>query len=238
MRVLVSAPRKTGGAQLRCLIAAAYGLAALTTRDAPAEPDIRQLAEWLADLPRQSVANVGYPWTPWLTEAASQHGISLVAILRHPFDLFVSNYDVAQQRAARKKAKPEDDPTLASLAQMSLEDTAMLDYARDAFAAEMQWLQGWQRSGTAIVRFEHLEAEPTAALASLAEKLGPLDSATIAHAVDLCPTDNVIVSRPSRGRRMGNLSAGSWPERLPEPLLAVLRQRYSSDVELLGYEVV
>lgn len=237
MRVLISSPRKTGSALLRCLLASAYELNILGRRDAPASTDAAAVSSWLADFPDQSVASVDYPWSTDLADAAADRGISLVGILRHPFDLFVSNYDVAQQRARRKRGEAEDASLWPQLASLSLDDPALLAYARNGFGAEIQWLYGWLESGAGIVRFEELDASPARALESLQQHLGALESATIDRAVDMCPPESFIVSRPFRGRRMGNLSAGSWRERLPEALKATLRERYAADAERLGYEV-
>jgi hypothetical protein len=237
MRVLISAPRKTGSALLRCLLASAYGLNILGRRDAPSSTDTAAVSSWLADFPDQSIASVDYPWSTDLAKTTADRGITPVGILRHPFDLFVSNYDVAHQRARRKKVDDEDSKLWPQLAGLELDDPAMLAYARDGFDAEVQWLHGWRDSGAAVVRFEELDAFPAKAFSSLGHQLGALDSAAIDRAVEMCPPESFIVSRPFRGRRMGNLSAGSWRERLPEALKATLRERYAPDVERLGYEV-
>lgn len=237
MRVLISAPRKTGSALLRCLLASAYGLNILGRRDAPSSADDAQVSSWLADFPGQSIASVDYPWSTGLVDAATDRGIALVGILRHPFDLFVSNYDVAQQRAKRRKGESEDAALWPQLAGLELDDPAMLDYARDGFRSEIAWLHGWLTSGSGIVRFEELDASPAKAVESLEHQLGVVDSVTIERAVDMCPPESFIVSRPFRGRRMGNLSAGSWRDRLPDALQATLREHYAQDVESLGYEV-
>jgi hypothetical protein len=237
MRVLISAPRKTGSALLRCLLASSYGLNILGRRDAPSSKDAAAVSSWLADFPDQSIASVDYPWSNDLADTAAKRGIILVGILRHPFDLFVSNYDVAHQRARRKKADDEEAKLWPELAGLELDDPAMLAYARDGFDAEVQWLHGWSESSASIVRFEELDTFPAKAFSSLEQQLGALDSATIDRAVEMCPPESFIVSRPFRGRRMGNLSAGSWRERLPDALKATLRDQYAPDVERLGYEV-
>lgn len=237
MRILISAPRKSGSPRLRCLLASAYRLETLGPRDAPPEADAGQVAAWLTGFPEESVASVDYAWSAPLAEAAGISGVSLIAIMRHPFDLFVSNYDIAQQRAARNKDKPGDDSPWSSLAGRPLDGPDILAYARNGFSSEVAWLRGWRQSGASIVRFEQLEVDPVGAMTQLQDHLDPLERATIARSVEMCPPESFIISRPFRGRRMGNLSAGSWSDRLPDGLKAALRERFAEDVRDLGYDV-
>lgn len=237
MRILISAPRKSGSAQLRCLLASAYRLEMLGPRDAPAETDASQVVSWLATFPERSVSSVDFAWSAPLADAANVSSVSLVAVIRHPFDLFVSNYDIAQQRATRNKSKPAAAEHWSRLAGRPLDSPDILAYAREDFSSEVAWLRGWHNSGASIVRFELLESDPARTIAQLQNHVDSLDSVTIARSVEMCPPESFIISRPFRGRRMGNLSAGSWSDRLPDALKIVLRERYAEDVRDLGYEV-
>jgi hypothetical protein len=237
-RVLFGAPRKSGNARLRCLLASAYELQIVSPRDVPTGQDPTVFSQWLDEFPRQSVAGTSGPCSPELKMAATRNGIILVGVLRHPFDLFVSNYDIAQQRGARERNSPEDTVFWGQFAGHALDDPEMLDYAVHGFAEEIAWLNGWQEGAAATVRYERLEADPAEALKDLAPALGGRSMDVIAHAVALCPSESHAVSRPVRGRRMGTLASGSWRERLPQTLQETLRARYAPDVERLGYEVV
>lgn len=236
MRVLIASPRKTGSPILRCLLAAAYHLSAIGSRDAPDGDDLAVIDAWMAELPDQSVTSAGFPYSPELSAMADRHGARLVAILRHPYDLFVSNHDVAQQQLKRRKGIVENARSWSKLAGLALDDPATLDYARDDFGEDIAWLVGWQQSGLPAIRYELLEADPAAVLAELAPQLGPLDKAAIAHAVQLCPPESVVISRPFRGRRMPAMPADSWRQQLPASVLEVLRERYGEAVTRLGYE--
>lgn len=233
MRVLISAPPKSGGSQLRCLIAAAYGLRALNTREAPGGSDHDALYVWLTELPDASVASLDLPWSEALAHGLGED-VRLVSIIRHPFDLFLASYDVAQQRAARGRQAARG---WGALAGKPIDDPAIINFACRGFAAEVTSLRGWSESSAATIRFETLEADPAEALRIASERLGALDGRALTSAVELCPADQVIVSRPSQGRRMGNVPAGSWRERLPAVLLDVLRERYAEDAVRLGYDV-
>jgi hypothetical protein len=239
MRVLIAAPRKSGSALLRCLLASAFGLQVVGTRDAPGAAG-DELDLWLNELPDNTIAGVGFPYSPALASTIDRTGITMVAILRHPFDLFVSNHDVAQQRAARKKDRAGDgsDELLWSrLAGRELGDQEIIAYAETGFADEIAWLQSWRASGAPVVELSQLELDPAAALSELSHSFGALTDEQVAHAVTMCPPESVIVSRPFRGRRMPGLPAGTWRERLPVSLLDVLRKHYADQVVELGYEV-
>jgi hypothetical protein len=236
MRVVIAAPRRSGGPLLRCLLGAAYHLAAVGSRDAPERDDLAAIDAWMADLPEQSVTIAGFPFSPELEAIARRHDVRLVAILRHPFDLFLSNHDVAQQQAKRRRGTAENARSWGKLAGLALDDPATLAYARDDFGEDVAWMEGWQASGAPIVRYELLDADPAAVLTGIASHFGPLDSAGIARAIQLCPAENVVVSRPDRGRRMPVLPAEAWREQLPAPVLALLRDRYGAAAARLGYD--
>jgi len=237
MRVLIAAPRKSGSARLRCLLSFAYGLTSAHSRGVPNQEDIDAIEAWLGALPESSVVSTDFNYSPEVREACTRHAISLVAILRHPFDLLVSTYDVAQQRALSGKPATRDDEMQSQMVGKSLDDPVVLDYARNEFTGEVASLTGWHESGVPVIRFEQIEADPAAALADLAAYLGVVDNANIARAVALCPAGNPVHGRPERGRRMEALPPGAWQERLPEITLDVLRERFTADVRRLGYEV-
>lgn len=233
MRVVISAPRKTGGAQLRCLLSMAYDLKA-PPAPAPATDDLTAVSIWLAELPEMSVSTCDLTFST-LKAPASDADVHVVGVIRHPFDLFVSNFDVAQQRAARSREDDAADHGWSILAGEELEGDAAHAYAATGFASEVRALRNWASSGSAV-RYEALLAGPSDVLKSLSLALGPLTAAQISHAVSLCPAENAVVSRPGRGRRMPPLPPGAWRERLPSTLLETMRANYGVDVAALGYD--
>jgi len=237
MRILLGAPRKSGNAYLRCLLATAYGLTIVNPRETPPSSDSKALSAWFASLPDHCVASTSEPCTVELQTAAAECGIMLLGIVRHPFDLFVSNFDVAQQRAARDKPQTDDRLGWERLAGRSPDDPEVLDYARNGFAEEIAWLHGWQLCAAFAIEYEQLLADPSSVLANVAATLPSLDSADMDRAVRLCQAENTVVSRPARGRRMGELPAGAWRERLPDTVKEALRECFSDDVLRLGYDV-
>jgi hypothetical protein len=236
MRVLIAAPRKSGNTQLRCLLAAAYGLDAVGSRDAPPGDDPTSFAAWLSGLTENTVFHADCAYSQELADLASRHGVTLVAIIRHPYDAFVAVYDVAQhrQRKARNRAETADAPD--RLSGVPIDDERILDYLRTGFADEVAWLTRWHDSGAPVIRLEQLEADPAAALTALAPALGPLTAEQTTRAIATCARDNVIYSPPGYGRRMAPVASGAWRSRLSGTHLAILRDRHAADVARLGYE--
>lgn len=235
MRILISAPRKSGNAQLRCMLGMAYHLRPADLKTPPG--DTAELAAWLANLPGSSTLSTDIACTAVLKGAAESQDVQMVAIIRHPFDLFVSTYDVAQQRAARERADGEETPW-AVMAHREISDPVVLSYAAEGFQHEVDWLSSWQESGCPLVKYERLEADPVAVLGEIASRLTRLSPAEVDHAISLCPAENAVASRPGRGRRMPPLHAGAWRERLPDNLRSILRERYALQTQRLGYDLV
>lgn len=238
MRLLIASPRKTGNAQLRCLLASAYGLEPFGSRDAPDGSEITAVESWLGDFPDRGVAHTTFRHSPRLAEIAAVHDVQLVAVMRHPFDLLVSIHEIAQRRSDQKGRHSEREGPWAPLAGRELDDPTVLAYLSDGFSDEISWLKEWHDSGAPLVRFELLEADPAAAVTELARVLGDLDEDVIARAVAICPGESMVRSSPVRGRRMPPVPSGTWRGRLSDDHLAILRDRYGDDVRLLGYELV
>jgi hypothetical protein len=233
MRIVVSAPRKSGGAHLRCLLSMAYDLKAPSV-SAPQSDVAGAISEWLSNLPDRSVSTCDLPYAV-LATAAADADVRLIGVIRHPFDLFVSNFDVAQQRAARGREDTEGDRPWSILAGQELDGDVTREYATGGFGDEIATLRDWAAAGVAV-RYEDLLRDPASALRALAGSLGTLSDDQVEHATVLCPAENVVLSRPGRGRRMPSLPPGAWRDRLPDLLLQTLREKYGGDVTALGYE--
>lgn len=238
MRLLIASPRKTGNAQLRCLLASAYGLELIGSRDAPDGSEVTAVESWLGDFPDRRVAHTTFRHSPRLAKIAAEHDVMLVAVIRHPFDLLVSIHEIAQRLSDKKGHHSERKEPWAPLAGRALDDPAVLTYLSDGFSDEISWLKEWHDSGAPLVRFELLEADPAAAVTELATVLGELDEDVIARAVAICPGESMVRSSPVRGRRMPPVPPGTWRSRLSDDQLVILRDRYGDDVRHLGYELV
>ena len=239
MRLLIATPRKSGNAQLRCLLASAYGLELINSRSAPDGSDFAEITTWLGELPERSVVHTSFRYTSQLKTLATKLGINLVTVLRHPFDLFVTIYDVAQHRAEKKGPQPEAAVSWIHLAGKELDHPDVLAYLREGFSEEIDWLMEWHDSGVPVLRFELLAADPFQALSGLTSHLGPPDDDAVGRAVENCPGENKVRTSLVRGRPtpMPIVSTGAWRERLNDDHVAILRDRYGDDVRQLGYEL-
>jgi hypothetical protein len=193
-----------------------------------------EIAAWLSELPERSVSTCDLRFSI-LFNPASATDVQLIGIIRHPFDLFVSNFDVAQHRSTRGRGSSEEGLAWSVLAGEELGGEVARLYAGGDFASEVHALRDWATYGAAV-KYEDLLADPAAALKSLSVALGPLTDGRIGHAAGLCPAENVVVSRPGQGRRMPSLTPGAWRERLPASLLSFLRRDYGDQVAELGYD--
>jgi hypothetical protein len=233
MRIVISAPRKSGGSHLRCLLSMAYDLKAPPVT-APEGADAAAIVAWIADLPEKSISTCDLSFSQ-LAGPSADSGVGLVGVIRHPYDLFVSNFDVAQQRAARGREDDEGDRPWSTLSGEALDGEATLRYAATGFVREVLALRDWANYGSAV-RYEDLLTDPAGVLTSLTPALGALTEEQIRGAVGLCPAENAVVSRPGRGRRMPPLAPGAWRDRLPPTLLEALGAQYGADVTALGYD--
>jgi hypothetical protein len=240
MRLLIATPRKSGNAQLRCLLASAYGLELINSRYAPDGSDFAEIAAWLGELPERSVVHTSFRYTPQLKTLATKLGITLVAVLRHPFDLFVTIYDVAQHRADKKEPKAGAAVSWVQLAGREIDHPDVMKYLREGFSEEIDWLREWRASGVPALRFERLEADPFQALSGLTTHLGPVDDDAVEHAVANCPAEKQVRTSPVRGRPtpIPVVPTGAWRERLSDDHVSILRDRYGDDVRQLGYELI
>lgn len=200
----------------------------------PERKEPAEITAWISELPERSVSTCDLPFST-LVNPASATDVHVVGIIRHPFDLFLSNFDVAQQRAARGRVNTDEDSAWSVLSGEKLDGEVARRYAAGDFASEVKSLREWSARG-ATVKFEDLLANPADTLKTLSGALGPLPDAQIDRAVSLCPAENVVVSRPGQGRRMPSLSPGAWRDRLPANLLDTLRQGYGGQVAELGYD--
>lgn len=234
MRIVIAGPPKSGNAQLRCLVAIMCDLQSNSARDAPREGNFSEVTTWMSSLPEQSVSSASLRYDPEIAAAAIAQGIELVAIIRHPYDLFVSGVDVARQRALKDMARGRSTVRLPE--EKPLDGPEIQAYARGAFAAEVDSLTGWHESGLPLVRFEHLERDPSETLSRLSPALGEFPADRVARAIGICPSESVILGRPERGTRAAALPSGSWRNRLPGSTLRLLQEHYTDAVRLLGYE--
>lgn len=234
MRVVIVSPPKSGANRLRCLMATAYGIRAVDARDAPATDDPEQFVDWLAMMPEDSVIHTNLVFHPTLPAAVASLGVTLIAIVRHPFDLFVSNREVQANRVNRatRRARHRDGSDEERAMQLSSEKLDPIG----AFATDLQSLINWTAVASATVRYEDILQRPEIPLAANSAIFGSLSSDQISHAVKLCPAEQRIVSSNNRGVRMAEIAPGAWRNEIDPATLSTLQREYAPAVVALGYQ--
>jgi Sulfotransferase domain len=234
MKVMIVSPPKSGANRLRCLLATLYGLRAVDARDAPIGGALADVSRWLETLPDDCVTHTDLPFDPALLASAADHGVTFIAIVRHPFDLFVSNREVRSRRDLRANRRMHNrDPLDTTLPTPQSSDS---EYPLGSFAADLQSQLDWAAGAAATIRYEDILEQPDVALTLLAGVFGHLDEAKISRAVELCPAEQRIVSSGNRGVRMTELPPGSWQTRIDAATLEQLQSQFRQAVARLGYE--
>jgi len=234
MKVVIVSPPKSGANRLRCLLAAAYGFRVLDARDAPGTSEPAELARWLTSLPDNCVTHTNLSFNEALPARAAELGVTLIAIIRHPFDLFVSNQAVRSNREQRKSLRARNRDTTVQEPGFNREDEP-----RDPLvelAGDIQALLDWSDGAMVTLRYEDILECPDAVLAKVSQVIGELNDIQIAHAVKLCPAEQRIVSSSNRGARMAEVAPGTWRDAIDPSTLTQLQSRFELSVVSLGYE--
>lgn len=234
MKIVIVSPPKSGAQCLRCLVATAYGLRAVDARDAPTTCDPGDILNWLQALPENCVTHTNLPFDPALTDASSDHGATFITIVRHPFDLFVTEREVLinRKQRANRRSRMDVDPIDERSPRPDVDRQDPLI----AFAGALKSLLDWTRGATVVLRYEDILERPESTLAAVSRHIGPLDLDQIAHAVKLCPSEQRIFSGGNRGARMAEIAPGSWRTDIDPATLNELQRRFALSVVDLGYE--
>lgn len=234
MKIVIICPRKSGANRLRCLLATLYRLRAVDARDAPTGGLPADVAGWLATLPDDSITHTDLPFVPTLLASAAELGVTFITIVRHPFDLFISNREVRSRRDHRayRRSRTRDTTETMNPAHQDSD----LEYPLDSFAADLQSLLDWSFGSAATLRYEDVLDRPDVVLAELTRIFGSQNEAKITRAVELCPAEQRISSSGNRGVRMTELPPGSWQTLLDGATLDQLRGQFRQAIASLGYE--
>ena len=234
MKVVIVSPPKSGANRLRCLLAAAYGFRVLDARDAPVSAEPPELAHWLTSLPDHSVTHTSLPFDEALPARAAELSVPLIAIIRHPFDLFVSNQAVRSNRKQRKSLRARNRDSSLQEPDFNREDEPRDPVVE--LAGDVQALLDWSDSAMVTLRYEDILERPDAVLSKVSKVIGELNDIQIAHAVKLCPAEQRIVSSSNRGARMAEIAPGTWRDAIDPSTLTQLQSSFELSVVSLGYE--
>jgi hypothetical protein len=239
MRIVVSAPPKTGNHWIGCLLSTIYGLEWPTPggHAATASPDT--LAAFVADgkFPDGSMFHhhTRFHWRLCdVIDAIPAHHVTMV---RDPYDVFVSMYFWEQERSARGLGRDQPRPRHA-MSGKPLDHPDVLAFLADGFGQHIARADGWLHSGRAIpIRYEALHRDPVAALGRLTGQIEAVSDERIAVAIEACRADRVRQQDEKMAWHVRAAKVGDSREKLGPEHLTIFRERHGNLIRSLGYEV-
>lgn len=239
MRIVVSAPPKTGNHWIGCLLSTIYELhwpvegahAAVSTPDT--------LAEFVeaGKFPDNAMFHHHAKFTPRLCNVIDAIPAHNVTLCRDPYDVFVSMYFWEQERSARGLGRDQPRPRQAMYGK-AIDHADVLDFLGNSFGAHINRALGWQESGRAIpIRYEELHRDPVDALTRLTDSIAPVSQETIRRALDACRADRVRQQDEKMAWHVRSAKVGDSRGKLTEAHLAIFRDQHGSLIRQLGYEV-
>ena len=259
MRIVVAAAPKAGNFWIKCLLGKIYDLHWLDDDEAAAGrpgrfrewvagggfPDEERAGQheafraWVAagGFPDQSIFHQHFRFALRLADAIEAVPAHLVTIVRDPYDVFVSLYHWAQDKAAHDppggKLRPRQ-----RLVGKPLDHPDVLAFLADEFGGNLARAYGWLRSGRAVVvRYEGLHGDPIAELARATEQIAPVGRERIEAAIEACRAENMRQMAEKLSWHVRSAKVGDSRERLSEAHLAIFRERHADLIRALGYEV-
>lgn len=239
MRIVVSAPPKTGNHWIGCLLSTIYRLqwpvegahAAVSTPDT--------LAAFVANghFPDDAMFHHHSKFTPRLCNVIDAIPAHNVTLCRDPYDVFVSMYYWEQERSTRGLGRGQLRPRHAMYGK-PIDHEDVLDFLGNSFGAHISRAIGWQESGRAIpVRYEELHQAPLAALQRVTTSIEPVSQEVLQQALETCRADRVRQQDEKMAWHVRSARIGDSRSKLSEAHLAIFRDRHGDLIRQLGYEV-
>ena len=234
MRLLIVGPPRAGNKWLKCLLSTMYALPSPGRGELPERPSTEVFLEWIAAGKFRDgvIFHQHFRYDPALVAACATLPATLVTILRNPYDVFRSSYDIQQREPNPRRPQPtrlhgeaiDSEATLAFIARGG---------ALNRFRMGLEWLESGQ---SRIIRYEDLQADPMTALSRLAEQIAPVPAERIAAAVEHCSVEAMHRRQP--GSVSSTRVAGKTAPGLTERHYAIFRRpEYADLIQRLGYEV-
>ncbi len=237
MKILVVSQPKTGNVWMRNLLARAYRLADLNEKYGDAIPEtVPAFLEWIGDrdLPDGSIWHQHYFPKPELLKFARRQGLTLVTMLRNPYEAFVSFFFYVNRNPALFRGRPPE-----ALLGRKIDDPEVLEFLAGPYRLHLNMSAQWVESGAShLVRYEDLLADTAGELARLTDRIQPLDRERVAEAVDHCSAERTRKRGGWKARHIRAASARTWDQHLSDAHLAIFNDRYGDLIRRMGYEVV
>jgi hypothetical protein len=239
MRIVVSAPPKSGNHWIGCLLSTIYGLQWPTPGGHAATANPESLAAFVADggFPDGSMFHHHTRYHQRLCDIIDAIPAHHVTIIRDPYDVFVSMYYWEQERSSRGLGRDQPRPRHAMYGK-PLDHEDVLQFLADGFGQHIKRANGWLHSGRAIpVRYEELHRDPIAALQRVTNQIEPVPVEAIEAAIESCRAERVRQQDEKMAWHVRAAKVGDSREKLGEAHLTVFRERHADAIRSLGYEV-
>jgi hypothetical protein len=239
MRIVVSAPPKTGNHWIGCLLSTIYELHWPVEGAHAAVSTPESLAEFVAagKFPDNSMFHHHAKFTPRLCNVFDAIPAHNVTLCRDPYDVFVSMYFWEQERSARGLGRDRARPRHAMYGK-PIDHPDVLDFLRNSFGGHINRAIGWQTSGRAVpIRYEELHQSPIPSLMRVTGAIEPVSEETIRQALETCRADRVRQQDEKMAWHVRSAKVGDSRSKLSEVHLAIFREEHGDLIRHLGYEV-
>lgn len=238
MRIVINGPPKQGHRWLKCILGNIYGLSVMGGSRKP-ESRPNRVREWIAagGFPDGSIYHQHVRFSPRLCDALESAPAHLVAVVRDPYDAFVSFYYWVQDRAEHgegfKKERPRHD-----IIGKPLDDPEVVAYLAEEYESMLLQAVEWVMSGRVpVVRYEGLHRDPLAEVRKVTDLIEPVADERITQTLEFCSAANMRERSQRLARHVRSGVVGDSKQRLTEAHLAVFRDRFPDHVRALGYEI-
>lgn len=239
MRIVVSAPPKSGNHWIGCLLSQMYGLDWPTPGGHAATASPETLSAFVArgGFPDGSMFHHHTRFHRRLCDGIDAIPAHNVTIVRDPYDVFVSMYFWEQERTSRGLGRDQPRPRNA-MYDKPLDHEDVIGFLADGFGPHIARANGWLHSKRAIpIRYEELHDDPIGALSRVTSQIEPVPVERIEAAVDACRAELVRQRDEKMTWHVRSARVGDSREKLGEVHLAVFRERHADLIRQLGYEV-
>jgi hypothetical protein len=239
VRIVVSAPPKTGNHWIGCLLSTIYHLQWPTPGGHAATDTPETLAEFVRSggFPDGSMFHHHSRFTHRLCNVIDAIPAHHVTMVRDPYDVFVSMYFWEQERSSRGLGRSQPRPRHAMYGK-AIDHDDVLAFLADGFGSHIRRAHGWLHGERAIpIRYEELHTDPVAALTRITSHIEPVSTDRILAALDACRADRVRQQDEKMAWHVRTATVGDSHAKLSEKHLAIFRDRHGALIRALGYPV-
>jgi hypothetical protein len=238
MRIVISSAPKAGNKWLKCLLGSIYELEWLLGERTGRAAGGRFRDRFAAGgFPDGSIMHQHRRYSERLVDAIEAMPAHPVTIVRNPYDLFVSYYFWAQEKAADNERKERQRPRDV-LVGRPIDHPEALTFLDEEFGHVLILSTGWLQSGRAtVVRYEELHADPVGALTRVTNQIQSVERERIEQALEHCSVENMRQMSTNLARHVRKGVVGDSHNHLTDAHLAIFRARHADAIRALGYEV-